>query len=55
MGRSDQEVGSLRLGTKIKSMETLGGRLEFDETLGRVNLEHPSSIMTIVGDMMFLG
>jgi len=55
VGRSDQEVGSLRLGTEIKSMETIGGRLEFDETLRRVNLEHSPSIMAIVGDMMFLG
>jgi hypothetical protein len=30
MGRSDQEMGCLRLGTEIKCMETLGGRLEFN-------------------------
>ncbi len=55
MGRSDQDMGCLRLGTEIKSMETLGGRFEFNEALGRVNLEHPPAIMAIIGDMMFLG
>ncbi len=29
VGRSDQEMGCLRLGMEIESMETLGGRLEF--------------------------
>ena len=32
-----------------------GGRLEFNEALGRVNLEHLPAIMAIIGDMMFLG
>jgi hypothetical protein len=36
-------------------MKTLGGRLEFDEALRRVNLEHPPAILAIIGDMMFLG
>ena len=30
VGRSDQEMGHFRLGTEIESMETLGGRLEFN-------------------------
>ncbi len=55
VGRSDQEESCLRLGTEIKSMETFGGRLEFDDALVRVNLEHPPGIMAIIGDMMFLG
>ena len=55
MGRSDQEMGSFRLGMEIKSMETLRGRLEFNEALGCVNLEHPPAIMAIIRDMMFLG
>ena len=30
VGKSDQKMGCLRLGTEIKSMVTLGGRLEFN-------------------------
>ncbi len=36
-------------------MKALRGRFELDEPLGRVNFEHPATIMAIVCDVVFFG
>ncbi len=54
VGRCDQEMSCVRLVAEVESMEALGGRFELNEALRRVNFEHPSAIMAIISDMVFL-
>ena len=50
----NQGKSSIRILTEVERMETAGGGHEFQEPGLGVDLKNATTVMTIIGDMMFL-
>ncbi len=51
---SNEHMGCIRRGLKVKDMKACCSWGEFNDALGGMNLEVATTIKTVIGDVMFL-